>query len=410
VKERRKKVLAGFLISIFIFSGIGIFFLVDYLSIHIHGEFQNPFIFNDRTPVASLSDWNVRREEIKEILMDIEYGHIPPHPDKLNVTLQTTIVRSDGSTYQVFTLTVIPSLLKPLEHFNFTLDMYSPAGVGPFPVIVNVGPDGRGSQIDYNQSITSRGYIYACFHNEDLDPDESNGIYDIIGPAQAAYLGYDWGSLGVWAWGAMRVADYLLAEDWVEAPDGFPNVREDALIVIGHSRRGKTSLIAAAFDERFSMVDCNGGGIGGAGSYLVMGSQSESLASITSPFVYFYWFQKDFGKYAYRESALPFDQHFLRALVAPRIMLTTDGFDDLWANPLGTQAVYEAAQPVFNYLGNGLNNTIHFRPGGHGFLEEDFSTMLNLSDSRLLGIGGLIGDYYMTPFDMEFPFNYEAPV
>ena len=112
--------------------------------------------------------------------------------------------------------------------------------------------------------------------------------------------------------------------------------------------------------------------------------------------------------YTIKEKDLPFDQHFLRALVAPRLIITTDGLDDFWANPIGVQAIYEASQPVFDYLGVSKNNAIHFREGGHGFLAEDFAALLNFADNMLLGIT-IDYDFYMTPFDIEFPINYVAP-
>jgi hypothetical protein len=350
-----------------------------------------------------------RREEIKHLLMDVEYGQMPPHPDAIKTMKCSTEIREDGSTYENYNFTIIPSLLNPQNNFTFRADIYIPFGSGPFPAIINVGKDEAGSQIDYNQTITGRGYIYACLYYEDLDPDKRDGYRDVIGPAQQAYPTFDWGSIAVWAWGAMRVADFLMEESWVDAIDGFLNVNKSALIITGHSRRGKTALLAAAFDDRFAMVDCNGGGTGGGAAFRVQGGQSETLFLITLKSLYFYWFKPGFSVYAYREYALPIDQHFLRALVAPRIILTTDGLDDLWANPLGVQAVYEAAQPVFDYLHASINNCIHFREGGHGFLEEDFDALLELADNKLLGVGELHKDYYMTPFTMEFPIRYSAP-
>lgn len=405
-KPIKRKIAAIFLIFIFSVTGMGLFFGIDFLIVKVRGEFPNPFRFNDGTLVASVSDWNLRREEIKQLIQDVEYGRIPPCPESLNINKCSSEIRSDGSIFEKYNFTVIRSLSQSHRNFTFRVDVYIPSGSGPFPAIVNVGKDGAGSQIDYNQTITSRGYIYACFYYEDLDPDKRDGFRDIIGPAQQLYPEYDWGSIGVWAWGAMRVADFLVCESWVDSPDGFLDINENALIVTGHSRRGKTALLTAALDERFAMVDCNGGGTGGGAAFRVQGGQSETLFLITLPFQYFYWFKAGFGAYAYREQKLLIDQHYLRALVAPRIMLTTDGFDDLWANPLGVQAAYEAAQPIFDYLGAGQNNCIHFRSGGHGFLEEDFTALLDIADNKLLGQGELDDNYYMMPFDMEFPINY----
>ena len=100
--------------------------------------------------------------------------------------------------------------------------------------------------------------------------------------AQSAYPSYSWGSLGVWAWGASRVVDYLIGEGWVDAPNGIPDADPTKLIITGHSRRGKTALLAGAMDERFAMVVPNGSGCGGTGSFLVQGCACETIQLITS--------------------------------------------------------------------------------------------------------------------------------
>ena len=106
----------------------------------------------------------------------------------------------------------------------------------------------------------------------------------------------------------------------------------------------------------------------------------ETLELIMRPSRFKSWFQADFGQFGDREDALPFDQHFLRALVAPRFILSTDAFEDQWCNPPGTQWAWRAAQPVFDFLGVPKNNLIHFRAGNHDQLSEDFSVLLNVAD------------------------------
>jgi len=129
----------------------------------------------------------------------------------------------------------------------------------------------------------------------------------------------------------------------------------------------------------------NGSGCGGAGCFRVMGPNSETLELITSPKRFKSWFQQDFGKYGNREDELPFDQHFVKALVAPRLLLSTDALGDLWANPLGTQATYLAAQPVFDLLGAPANNALHFREGGHDQTAEDYAALLDFADLQFRG-------------------------
>lgn len=79
---------------------------------------------------------------------------------------------------------------------------------------------------------------------------------------------------------------------------------------------------------------------------------------------------------------LPFDAHILRALIAPRAVLTTEASGDTWSNPYGTLVAWRAAQEVFAYLGCPENNAIQYREGGHGFLESDWRALIDYFDIR----------------------------
>lgn len=87
-------------------------------------------------------------------------------------------------------------------------------------------------------------------------------------------------------------------------------------MITGHSRGGKAVQLAAATDERIAFVADNNSGCCGFGSHRVRGKGAETISDITRNFGF--WFEKDFSKYAGRENELPFDQHFLSALIAPQ--------------------------------------------------------------------------------------------
>lgn len=388
------------------FLGIGsygIYFLYRLDKPVIIKNFQDPFLFNNGTRVETKQDWENRRNQIETLLLQEEYGEMPDHPYNMTAKTIKTKDLGNGNTLNITKLIMFPNETSTYP-INFTLWVYIPNGTGPFPTIVKVSEDGTGTQEKMNDYILQRGYLYVCYNHLELDPDTTSE--DIAGPCQKAYPNYSWESLAVWAWGAMRVADYLLNETWVTAPDGVPKVNPEILIITGHSRRGKAALLAGAMDERFTMVVPNGSGCGGAGSFLVQGFLSETITDITSKFKT--WFKEGFEDYSGNEENLPFDQHFLRALVAPRIILTTEGDMDLWTNPIGTQAVYEATQPVYQFLNATINNAIHYRTGFHGFTYIDFKVLLDLSDKMFLG-KEITGNFYMTPYNIDFPINYEAP-
>ena len=149
----------------------------------------------------------------------------------------------------------------------------------------------------------------------------------MIGPAQAAYPDHDWATLAVWAWGAMRAVDYLIT---------LPQVDPRRIVITGHSRSGKAALLAGALDERIALVAPQGSGCAGAASYRFHGAGAETLADVTRNFPY--WFVPRLPAFAGKEERLPFDQHFLLALVAPRPLLTIDAEGDAWASPYGRQA------------------------------------------------------------------------
>lgn len=316
--------------------------------------------------VSNREQWRRRRKEIKTILQFYEYGMMAPAPASWSLKPVSSNPWFNGRA-EHFTLTL---QIDDVTSIDMALHVYRPPGEGPFPVVLNVGDDASKAAVTF-----SRGYMLVTYSPEiDLDPDTEGS--DLRGPAQRAYPACDWGSLAVWAWGASRVMDVLQTRD---------DIQKDHVIIRGHSRTGKTALLAGAMDERFAMVAPNASGTGGASVYRIRNAKAETLASITSKKRFASWFQPQFHSFADREEQLPFDQHWLMALVAPRILLTTEGVDDTWANPLGNQAAIEAARHVYGFLGVPNHIGTHFRKGGHENLDEDYHAMLDFADRNFFG-------------------------
>ncbi|MGI6458907.1 MAG: hypothetical protein ACOX5J_02230 [Candidatus Hydrogenedentales bacterium] len=329
--------------------------------------FPDPLRLENGTPVETREDWEARRTEMRDLLLRHQYGSVPTVsvPIAHAVILTEELQNADATLFRDVRLAVGAE-----NPFPVRVEIYLPAkDSGPFPVILCVG-----LKYPEVQVINERGYAFVCYEHEDFDFDTQGG--DKIGPAQAMFPDCDWGSLGAWAWGASRVLDYLLT---------VPEVDAQRVVVTGHSRRGKTALLAGALDERFAIVVPNGSGCGGAAAYRRYGPECETLEAITRPSRFESWFHKDFSRFAEKEAELPFDQHFLRALVAPRPVLSTDAFGDLWANPIGTAAAWRAAQPVFDFLEVPENNAMHFREGKHAHLPEDYEALLDFSDHHFFG-------------------------
>jgi len=329
--------------------------------------FPDPLVLENGTPVTTREEWGTRRGEMRDLLLRHQYGAIPSAPVPVNVaeTLTEETQHNGATLFRAVRLAVGSE-----NGFPARVEVYLPTGgAGPYPAILRVG---LGCPVI--QEINERGYIFACYENQDFDFDTLGN--DKVGPAQAMFPDCDWGSLAAWAWGASHVLDYLLT---------LPEVDAQRVVITGHSRTGKTALLAGALDERFAMVVPNGSGCGGAAAYRRYGPECETLELITRPSRFASWFHRDFRRFADKESELPFDQHFLRALVAPRPVLSTDALGDLWANPIGTAAAWRAAQPVFDFLGVSGNNAMHFREGKHDQLPEDYHVLLDFADHHFFG-------------------------
>ena len=98
-----------------------------------------------------------------------------------------------------------------------------------------------------------------------------------------------------------------------------------------------------------------------------------------------YWFHPGLKPYIGHESELPFDQHFLKAMVAPRALLTTEALGDLWANPTGTMLTHLAARKVYRLLDAEPQLGIVFREGEHRHGLEDWCVFLDFMAWRLCG-------------------------
>ena len=355
-------------------------------------ELPDLFTFEDGRRVRNAADWPARQQELRDLILDIQYGRLPP-PAAVQgaLTLEEAAPQAEGARRLLCELTLG---IKPA--LRLQLELRVPAGKGPFPVVLNGDACWGGPSDEIAREVLRRGYILAVFDRtivapDAADPGRTQGLY-------AAYPEEAFGALAAWAWGYHRCVDFLSTVGTVDAAH---------IAITGHSRGGKAVLLAGATDERVALTVPNDSGCSGAGCYRWQGPKSETLADIVSRFPY--WFAPRLAEFVGREAELPFDQHSLKALVAPRPLLSTEGLGDLWANPSGTWQTHVAARELYRWLGIEQRIGIRYREGGHGHTLADWSALLDFADWQFFG------KQAATQFDVNhFPelppaFSWSAP-
>jgi len=324
------------------------------------------FRMDDGRRVATEQDWEARRAELYRTVVDLQYGGMPPEPEFLEVE---PLFCGKFASYRIHTgrrdkpITFAMQIIWPKEKAE------------KYPVII----DGDGCFMVVHKPetldpISEAGVAFIRFNRAELAHDISedprnHGLY-------AVYPEYKFGALAAWAWGYHRCLDAAIRLGIVD---------ERIVACTGQSRGGKTALLAGATDSRFTIVNPNCSGCSGAGCYRVHAIvqredgydwPSEKLEDILKWFPH--WFGEDLSAYLGKEGELPFDQHYLKALVAPRILLDTEAMSDAWANPAGTYLTYLAAMEAYRFLGAEENNLIHFRDGFHQHAIADIEVLLNV--------------------------------
>jgi hypothetical protein len=382
-------------------------------------EFPDPLVTLSGKKVATVRQWEAtRKPELKALFQHYMYGRYPARPEKVSGRTFFTDAAAFGDKG---TLREVEITFGPPDWPKIYLLIATPAGKGPFPCFVgaNFGGNhlitanpkvrlpsvwmpekypgvvenrateaGRGAEADTwpLEQIIYRGYAVATFYCGDVQPDRPDvreGMFSTVAegdhdPARA-------GAIMWWAWGIHRAVDYLTQDDAIDPK---------RIAVVGHSRLGKTALLSGAFDDRIALTVANQAGCGGSGPSRHNDPKAETVARITKVFPH--WFCDNFDQFGKDPTKLPFDQHTLVALCAPRPVLFTAAADDLWANPVGQFEVLKAATPAYKIHGvEGLEaNSIPkpgdpliasrlgywIRPGKHAMSPPDWKTYMDFAD------------------------------
>jgi hypothetical protein len=370
----------------------------------------DPLLTAEGKKITTSEQWKLRREQMKQIIAHYAIGHAPPPPANVTGTELDTRALMKGDV----SLRLVHLSFGPDAKLGLDAAVLIPAGTnapkGPIPTFVQpiffpipgtpsatnepprtvstnappttnapTRPTPRPPTLEelarqYEPAL-HRGYAVMIFYYQQCGSDNRDFRKTGFFPA---YPGYDWGDLAAWAWAMSRCVDYLESQSFAD---------KSRFIALGHSRLGKTALVAGAFDERFALVAPAGSGCGGTGAYRFNGKDhggKEGLDDVIRRFPQ--WFGPELLEFSGQTDKLPFDQHWLIALVAPRCFIAADGLDDNATNGKALEKAWIAAKPIYSLLGVPDNLGINYRPGKHMLAAEDWQAILDFADLHLRGL------------------------
>jgi hypothetical protein len=315
--------------------------------------------------------WSKRRPEIVEDFDREIYGRVPGETPKVAWEVTSTTRETNG-TVPVITKQLVGRVDNSSYtsiNVNIQLTLSTPAdATNPVPVMMQFGFNfggrfrgtnspagtntpprnlGGGSGPTWQQQCLARGWGYAVLTPNSVQADNgaglTQGIIGLCNKGQSRKVD-DWGALRAWAWGASRALDYFETDKTVDAKH---------VGIEGHSRYGKATLVAMAYDSRFAAAYVSSSGEGGA--KLHRRDWGEIVENVAGSGEY-HWMAGNFIKYAgpLNWNDLPVDSHELIALCAPRPVFLSAGTlekGDGWVDAKGTFLAGVGAAPVYALLG-----------------------------------------------------------
>ncbi|MCX6237872.1 MAG: acetylxylan esterase [Bacteroidia bacterium] len=314
-------------------------------------KLPDPLVLKNGKPVKNAKTWwNERRPEILYDFCSKIYGKIPNITPK--VVFKVTAIDTIDINGKVIKKTIVGQIdnskfPKGKSEINITLYLPLKSAL-PVPLMVIADWGSANFTGGNNQGPTAQamvlglGWGYATVNTSAIQMDSGAGLNDgIIGIVNQGNQRKtdDWGVLAAWSWGLSRALDYFETDKAINPKQ---------IGIQGHSRWGKTALLAGALDQRWAIVfsSCSGS----MGASLEMRSWGENIDNVAGSGEY-HWMAGNFLKYAGHWNEMPVDAHELMALVAPRPLFITGGTHDQWSDPHGEFLACVGADPVYRLLG-----------------------------------------------------------
>jgi hypothetical protein len=370
----------------------------------------DPLVMNNGKKLTTAAMWPARRAEIKEMFDREIYGRVPAVTPKVTWQVIKTVNEKNGDV-PVITKTIVGHVDNseyPAITVDIQLSLSTPANAtGPVPVMMYLGGNapgfpgpafgfgGRGASgafggsgrggfgafggsgggrgrgptgPSWQQQVLAKGWGYATIGTSSIQADNgaglTAGIIGLVNKGQPRKPD-DWGALRAWAWGCSRALDYFETD---------PAVNAKMVGLEGHSRWGKGTLVAMAYDPRFAIAYVSSSGEGGAKlNRRNWGELVENVAATSE----YHWMAGNFLKYAgpLNWNDMPVDSHELVAMCAPRPVFISGGATegDGWVDAKGMFLAAAGAQSVYKLLGKKDMGTNDFPPIETALIDGDIA-------------------------------------
>lgn len=349
----------------------------------------DPFTFLNGDPVLTKADWSCRRAEIATLIQRYGLGYLPTTKPTVTGALWVTeeaavrlnVTVTEGEKTISFSAAIVPPRA-PVEAEPNASD-------GPWPAIIAIG----------SSSITPiPGVGLITFPNDLIAQQQSapgsRGVglfYDLYGADHSA------GAQIAWTWGVSRLIDAL------EQVHEEANVDVKHLGVTGCSRNGKGALVIGAFEERIALTIPQEGGAGGSSCWRIQDALSKrGVETQTAPQIIRenVWFGKAFNDFVQQVGVLPYDQHLLSALIAPRALYLPENGVIPWLGPESAWGCQRAARTVWKALG--VEDNIGF--GQTTGTSDDHGHCVFPVDAQLPGLTAFVDKFLKGKSDTETSF------
>lgn len=388
------------------------------------GNLPDPLTFSNGQKVKSTNEWKARRKEILEIMTMQLYGTAPGRPEKMHFEVfdtdktalngkatrkQVTVHMQEKGKKASFDLLIyIPNQAKQPVPAIIGLNFIGNQAISKdpgikltnawvenskmFPCAVNGKATEACRGVNAGQwaldSILDRGFALVTMYREEIASDRKEemfktGVHTLYPELQNREDNFS--TMAAWAWALSRGMDYLETDKAIDPKK---------VAVFGFSRLAKAALWAGATDERFAAVLSNESGAGGGKQF--RRGIGENIRRLCTVFPH--WYAKNLSKYMDKDEELPFDQHFVLALIAPRPVYLATAQGDVNSDPEGEFETAKASDAIYKFLGTkgfpgttfpALNQPVyaqigfHIRPGGHDVTNFDWIQFLNFSNLHL---------------------------